>query len=56
MGDRFKKVPQPDGKNFRIYDEKNQKFIHQGGKQQVRRYEGEIDEIIEELEERTDNQ
>lgn len=52
---KYSKEPHDDKGNFRIRDETIGKYVTNGVGRQVRRYEHEVDDIIEELEERTDN-
>lgn len=53
---RWKKVQHNDTTNYRIRDEKNDKWVTNGVGRQVRMYGPETDQIIEELQERTGDQ
>lgn len=52
---KYSKEPHDDKGNFRIRDETIGKYVTNGVGRQVRRYEHEVDDIIQELEERTDD-
>jgi hypothetical protein len=51
----YSKEPYDDKGNYRIRDNTIGKWVTNGVGRQVRRYENEVDDIIEELEERTDD-
>lgn len=50
---KYSKEPYDDKGNYRIRDETINKWVTNGVGRQVRRYESEVDDIIEELQERT---
>lgn len=51
---KYSKEPYDDKGNYRIRDETIGKWVTNGVGRQVRRYEDDVDEIIEILEERTE--
>lgn len=51
---KYSKEPYDDKGSYRIRDETIGKWVGNGVGRQIRRYEHEVDDIIEELEERTE--
>lgn len=52
---RYQKFPHDDKGNYRIRDYQENKWVTDGNGRQYRTNSARIDELIEELEERTDN-